>query len=136
MDNNNNAAVSNNEELAETFDKHFSKLVEISEIDKTLASNIASSDIIEPVFNANKKYKYHPSIKKFKHFMGGKGLKFSFIFEAKNKILAEIHNLNNKKSYQESGIPVKIIKDNTDIFLNLLFMTSTIRYLMRLSLQN
>ena len=44
--------------------------------------------------------------------MGGKDLKFSFIFKTKNKVLAEIHNLHNKKACQESDIPVKIIKDN------------------------
>ena len=31
-------------------------------------------------------------------------------------ILAEIHNLDNKKACQESDIPVKIFKDNIDIF--------------------
>ena len=35
-----------------------------------------------------------------------------FIFETKNKILAEIHNLYNKKVCQEKDILVKIIKDN------------------------
>ena len=90
--------ISNNEELAETFNKHFSKLVESLDIDKTLTSNIASSDITDPVFNAIKKYENHPSIKKIKYFMSGKDLKFSFIFEIKNKILAETHNLDNKKA--------------------------------------
>ena len=31
--------------------------------------------------------------------MGGKDLKFSFIFEIRNKILAEIHNLQSFKKY-------------------------------------
>ena len=48
--------------------------------------------------------------------MSGKDLQFSFNFETKNKILAEIHNLDKKKACQESDIPVKIIKDNIDIF--------------------
>ena len=34
---------------------------------------------------------------KIKHFMGGKDLQFSFSFDTKKKILAEIHNLDNKK---------------------------------------
>ena len=68
--------------------------------------------------------------------MGGKNLKFSSIFEKKkNKILAEIHNLHNKKACQESDIPVKIIQENIDIFCEFVFHNSTIRYLMRLSLQ-
>ena len=114
--NNSNKIISNNEELTEIFNKHFSKIVENLDIDETLASNIASSDITDPVFNAIKKYEDHPSIKKIKHFMSGKDLQFSFNFETKNKILAEIHNLDKKKACQESDIPVKIIKDNIDIF--------------------
>ena len=89
--NNNNKTISNNEELAEIFNKHFSKLVENLDIDKTLVSNIASSDVTDPVFNAIKKHENHPSIKKIKHLMSGKDLKFSSIFETKNKTLAEIH---------------------------------------------
>ena len=86
------------------------------DIDETVASNIASSDITDTVFNAIKKYEDHPSIKKIKHFMSVKDLQFSFNFETKNKILAEIHNLDKKKACKESDIPVKIIKDNIDIF--------------------
>ena len=36
--------------------------------------------------------------------MGSKDLQFPFIFETKNNILAEIHNLDNKKACQESYI--------------------------------
>ena len=86
------------------------------DIDETLASNIASSDITDPVFNTIKKYENHPSIKKIKLSMSGKDLQFSLNFETKNKILAEIHNLDKKKACQEKDIPVKIIKDNIDIF--------------------
>ena len=53
--------------------------------------------------------------------MGGKDLKFSFIFETKNKILAEIHGLDNKKACQESDIPVKMIKSNIGIFSKFVF---------------
>ena len=64
--NNNNKTISGNEELAEISNKHFSKLVENLDIDETLSSNIASSDITGPVFNAIKKYEYYASIKKIK----------------------------------------------------------------------
>ena len=37
------------------------------DIDKTLASNIASSDNTDSAFNAIKKYNYHSSIKKIKY---------------------------------------------------------------------
>ena len=48
--------------------------------------------------------------------MSGKDLQFSFNFETKSKILAEIYNPDKKKACQESDITVKIIKDNIDIF--------------------
>ena len=48
--------------------------------------------------------------------MSGIDLQFLFNFETKNKILAEIHDLDKKKAYQESDIPVKIIKDNKHFF--------------------
>ena len=95
--NNNDKTISDNEEVAKIFNKHFSALVEKLDIDETLAGNIASSDITDPAFNAIKKYQYHPSIKKIKHFMSGKDLQFSFNFETKKNILAEIHHLDNKK---------------------------------------
>ena len=53
--------------------------------------------------------------------MSGKDLQFSFNFETKNKILAKIHDLDNKKPCQESDIPVKMIKDNIDIFSEFIF---------------
>ena len=56
--------ISNNDELAEIFNKHLSKIVENLDIDETQASNIASSDITDPVFGAIHKYEDHPSIKK------------------------------------------------------------------------
>ena len=55
------------------------------DLDETLASNIASSDITDPVLNAIKKYEGHPNIKKIKHFMDGKDLQFSFDFETHTK---------------------------------------------------
>ena len=48
--------------------------------------------------------------------MRGKDLQVLSNFETKNKILAEIHNLDKKKACQESDILVKIIKENIDIF--------------------
>ena len=60
--NNSNKTISNNEELAIVFYKHLSKLVENLDTNETLGSNIGSSDITDPVFNAIKKYKYHRSM--------------------------------------------------------------------------
>ena len=119
--NNNNKTISNNEELGEIFNKHFSKLVENLDIDKTLASNIANSDINDSVFNTVKKYESHPSVKKSNISWALKIWSSRLFLEEKKDILAEIHNLDNKKACQESDIPVKIIKDNIDIFSEFIF---------------
>ena len=47
--NNNRKTISNNEELAEIFNKHFSEHVETLDVEKTLAKNIVSSDIKDPL---------------------------------------------------------------------------------------
>ena len=46
--------------------------------------------------------------------MGAKDIKFSFIFETRNKILAKMHNLDNKKACQKSDISVKIAQITLD----------------------
>ena len=74
--NNSNKIIGDNVEIAEIFNKHFSKIVENLDTDKTLVSNIASSDINDPAFYAIKNYEDHPSIKKIKHFKRGKDLQF------------------------------------------------------------
>ena len=114
--NNNNKTVNNNEKLRKIFNKYFSQIVVNLDIDKTLASNVANSDIDDFVFNAIKKYEVHPRLSKIIQ-----DLQFSFNFETQNKILAKIHSLNNKKVCQESNIPVKITKDSIDIFSEFIF---------------
>ena len=47
--------------------------------------------------------------------MSDKGLSFSFKFVSRNKITKEIQNLDSKKAFQESDIPVKSIKNYLDV---------------------
>ena len=44
--------------------------------------------------------------------MRAKGLSFSFKYVTRNKIAKEIQNLDSKKACQESGMTVKLIKNN------------------------
>ena len=41
--------------------------------------------------------------------------KFSFKYEDRKKFLTEIQNLNSIKASQQNDIPVKILKENSDI---------------------
>ena len=49
--------------------------------------------------------------------MGKKNLSFSFKFIDRKKIFNELQKLKSKKACQGSDIPVKIIKENINIFL-------------------
>ena len=64
--NDSNKTVNNNKEVSGIFNQDFSKLMENVDIDKTLANNIASFNITDPVFNANRKYENHPNIRKIR----------------------------------------------------------------------
>ena len=41
--------------------------------------------------------------------------KFSFKYEDRTKFLTEIQNLNSREASQQSDIPVKVLKGNSDI---------------------
>ena len=63
--------------------------------------------------------------------------KFSFKYEDRKKFLTEIQNLNSRKASQHNDIPVKILKENSDIcsyilhhnFNNSLFSNKFPKYL-------
>ena len=41
--------------------------------------------------------------------------KFSFKYEERKKFLKDIQNINSRKVSQQNDIPVKILKENSDI---------------------
>ena len=63
--------------------------------------------------------------------------KISFKYEERKKFLTEIQNLNSRKASQQNDIPVKILKENSDIcsyilhynFNNSLFSNKFPKYL-------
>ena len=62
----------------------------------------------------------HPSIVAIKKMCGSKS-HFSFENVEKEEILKETTNLNINKAIQNTDIPTKIIKENSDIFGNFIF---------------
>ena len=78
---------------------------------KNRQKNTSQTNNADPVFRAIKKYANHPSILEIKRKMSDKGLGFSFKYITRNKITKEIQNLDSKKGFQESDIPVKLIKN-------------------------
>ena len=78
-------------------------------------SDPISNDINDPVLKSILKYKDHPSIKAIEKISKLNSLlKFSNV--EKSEVLNEIVNLDASKSYQDTDVPTKIIKENADIF--------------------
>ena len=71
-----NETITNNEELAETFNTFFSKIVPNLNIDNNLGDNITNPRITDPVFSVIQKYENHPIFLKIKEMMGNKTIIF------------------------------------------------------------
>ena len=77
-------------------------------------------NINDPILKAIVKYRTHPSIVAIKKFCNSKS-HFSFKNVQKEEILKELNNLNINKATQNTDIPTKIIKENSDIFGDFIF---------------
>ena len=77
-------------------------------------------NINDPLLKAIVRYRNHPSIVAIKKFCNSKP-HFSFKTVQKEEILKELNNLNINKATQNTDIPTKIIKENSDIFGGFIF---------------
>ena len=91
------------------------------------AINPLAENIPRPIFNAILKYKNHPSITAIKNARNGPG--FYFCGVNANDVFKEIKRLKVRKATQITDIPVKILKENTDIISGYIcdFLNETIR---------
>ena len=75
--------------------------------------------IQDPIIAAIEIYKRHPSILKIKKY-----IRFGNYFDFKHiddKKMAKVKkDLYTKKAKQENGIPIKLIKENTELFSSVL----------------
>ena len=116
-----NRTMTNNHELAETFNTFFSNITQNLKLNSNLVEIAENPNISDPVSKAIKKSEKHSSIIKIKEKMKNKNMSFSFSFVTKETILNELRKLNPKKACQESDIPLKIIKENLDIVSTLVY---------------
>lgn len=68
------------------------------------------------------KYRSHPRINLIKE-NGNSNLCSSFYQIERDEIIKEINNLKRNKATQSTDIPTKLIKENSDIFVNLILET-------------
>ena len=90
------------------------ELLEIPEYNDTI-SNI--EDIKDPIQKAIHRYSHHPSILKIKETHNNYG-SFSLNYTNVETIIYIINNLDVKKATPKEGIPAKLLKENSHIFLS------------------
>ena len=83
----NNRTITNNHELAETFNTFFSNITQNLKIDSNLVEITENLNTSDPILKAIKKYEKHPCIIKIKEKMKNKNMSFSFSFVTKKTIL-------------------------------------------------
>ena len=113
----NEVTLSNDEEIAETFNKYFcniAKSLSLPEIPSIKEPSVGL--FTDPVILALEKHKDHPSIMPIKNKMTSMdNPKFCFRFVSLNDTLKRVNKLNRKKASQATDILVKIIKENKDV---------------------
>ena len=75
----------------------------------------------DPVLQSIDKFSKHPSIINIKNRMSNSNCTFSFKFETQEKFSKLIQNLNCNKATQQYDIPIKILKENSEIFSYILY---------------
>ena len=107
----NEVTLSNDEEIAETFNKYFCNIAKNISLPESPSIKEPSAELFtDPVILALEKYKDHPSITSIKNKMTSMdNPKFSFRFVSLNETLNGVNKLNHKKASQASDIPFKII---------------------------
>ena len=88
-----NRTITNNHELAETFNTFFSNITQNLRIDSNLVEITENFNTPDPVLKAVKKYEKHPSIIKITETMKNKNTSFSFSDKEKDfKWIAQIES--------------------------------------------
>ena len=102
-------------ETAETLNNFFGNVIKNQMIPKYSEYDPSIDRVENRTIRAILKYRNHPSILAIRQ---RKKAQISFCFKEVSikEIQKEILNLNNKKASQNSDIPTKIIKENSDIY--------------------
>ena len=103
--------ITEEKDVVKTFKDHFEKIVERLKIDRPILSDLRD----DPVLNAIENFSCHESVLKIKVARNSSDC-FSFKLVSIEDICKEIRALDASKATQSDGIPIKIIKNNSNIF--------------------
>ena len=99
----------------------FSNIVSNLKIEGYSSCDPLNNNIRDPVLKCIVKYRNHPSILAIGEvYNKNRRLPFSFSKIKRDEILSDILKLETSKACQETNIPTKIVKENADIFANVL----------------
>ena len=97
--------------VVKKFKDPFEKILETLKIDRPKLSDLSD----DPVLNAIKNFSHHASVLKIKEARNSSDC-FSFKLVSIADICKEIRALDTSKATQSDDIPIKIIKNNSEIF--------------------
>ena len=100
--------------VAEELNSFFSNVVKNLKILEYSEKNPLPEKIANPILKSVLKYDKHPSVTAIRKRNIRSHFEFSFV--SVDKFLIEIKKLNPRKAAQSTDAPVKILKDNADIF--------------------
>ena len=122
-----NEIISEDKDNAEILNSFFANAVKNLKIPEFSNSDLQAENISHPIFKAILKYKNHPSIIAIKNARNGPS--FYFCRVNVNDVRKEINRLKTRKAIQVTDIPVKILKENADLFSAYIFdfLNETIR---------
>ena len=106
--------------IANVLNAFFSNIVQNLDIQQYNVDDPICENINDPLLKAIVRYRNHPSIVAIKKFCNSKS-HFSFKNVQKEQILKELNNLNINKSTQNTDIPTKTTKENSDMFGDFIF---------------
>ena len=115
----NNSLVTDCGKIAKELNSFFSSVVKNLNILSYEGCDSLSDNIFHPTLKAIKNWRNHPSILTITS--GHENTqKFSFYFVPKEHVLEEIQMLDSSKAIQERDIPVKLIKENSNLFAEII----------------
>ena len=108
--------INEDEENAEILNTFVSNAVKNLKIPEYQETDSLPTNIFHPIFKVILKYKNHPSIVAIKNL--DTSSRFDFCRVCVQDVVKEIKKLSTRKATQYTDLPVKILKENSDIFGN------------------
>ena len=106
--------ITTDDENAKILNSFFSNVVKHLKIPEFKDIDLSAECISHPALKAIMKFRNHPSVSAIRNAFNPQSFNFSKV--SVDDVLKEINKLGNRKAIQNTDIPVKILKQNADIF--------------------